>query len=97
MHSIRSLVLIVLGFLVLGGLAWAQPPKVYSRPVTERNALRFEVGYFRPSGSSNYWHDTFREFTGGTSDFGDTIFGIDYLRRAAPFLMLAMPIAAWAV
>ena len=88
MHSIRSSVLIALGLLVFGGVAWAQPPKVYSRPVTERNILRFEVGYFRPSGSSNYWDDTFREFTGSTSDFGDAVFGFDYLYRLSPRMSL---------
>ena len=77
MHVKRSSVLIALGLFAFGGIAWAQPPKVYSRPVTERNVLRFEVGYFRPSGSSNYWNDTFREFTGSTSDFGDAVFGFD--------------------
>ncbi|MGB5817395.1 MAG: hypothetical protein WBH85_16085 [Thermoanaerobaculia bacterium] len=90
MQNTRSSVLIVLGFFALGGIAWAQPPKVYSRPVTERNVLRFEVGYSRPSGSSNYWHDTFREFTGSTSDFGDTIFGIDYLRRFSPRISMVV-------
>ena len=90
MQSIRSLVLIVLGFFALGGIAWAQAPKVYSRPVTERNVLRFEVGYFWPSGSSDYWHDTFREFTGSTSDFGYTISGIDYLRRFSPRMSLVV-------
>ena len=90
MRNIRLSVLIVLGFFALGTIAWAQPPKVYSRPVTERNVLRFEVGYFRPSGDSNYWNDTFREFTGSTSDFGDTIFGFDYLRRFSPRMSMVV-------
>ncbi len=42
------------------------------------HALRFRAGLFEPDGSSQYWYDANDLFTGGTSDFQDTIGGIDY-------------------
>ena len=39
--------------MILSIPAWGQPPKVYSPPATERNVVRFQLGYFEPSGLEN--------------------------------------------
>lgn len=42
------------------------------------NALRFRAGLFEPDGNSQYWDDAQTLFTGGPSDFQDTIGGVDF-------------------
>ena len=46
-------------------------------------SLRFRLGLFEPSGSSEYWDDTFAVFTGSPGDLQDLSFGIDYLWRTS--------------
>ncbi len=43
--------------------------------------FRFRVGTFEPDGESEYWDDTFFDFTGSTESFEDTIAGVDYVHR----------------
>ena len=46
-------------------------------------AFRFYLGLFEPNADSQYWDDTFDAFTGSPSDFGDFVFGADYLWRTS--------------
>jgi hypothetical protein len=42
---------------------------------------RIRFGLFEPDGDSEYWNDTFRDFTGSVSDFEDAVWGVDYIWR----------------
>jgi opacity protein-like surface antigen len=52
----------------------------YAGPTVARNRIGFQVGFYRPDGSSGYWRDKELEFTGRAGDFEDWSFGLDYQR-----------------
>jgi opacity protein-like surface antigen len=55
------------------------PPPRHHQETNRFGELRFWVGAFRPTASSDYWHDNFANFTGSRNDFQDVIGGGDFI------------------
>jgi opacity protein-like surface antigen len=56
----------------------------------EEQALRVDLGAFRPDGESSYWEDKAIDFTGDAEDFEDAAVAIGYVRFLGPRLGLAV-------
>lgn len=52
------------------------------------HSLRFRLGVFTPDADSEYWDETFVDFTGEPDDFEDTVGGLDYRYDGGRFLSL---------
>lgn len=63
--------------IAVAGSAYAQTRVPYN---ANPNAIRVRYGEFRPDGDSQYWRQREVDFFGGTSDWEDSIWGVDYHR-----------------
>ncbi len=74
---------IVTGATLFGLLAVVTPAEAQGnyRQYGGENQLRVRVGNFEPDGESEYWDDTFFDFTGSTESFEDAVVGLDYIHR----------------
>lgn len=52
------------------------------------NEFRVRLGNFEPDGESEYWDDTFFDFTGSPASFEDVVGGLDYIHALGPRLGL---------
>jgi hypothetical protein len=81
-----------LGITALAVLAAAAPAAAqggHYRPAGPAgNELRVRLGNFEPDGQSEYWDDTFFDFTGSTSSFEDVVGGLDFIHPLGPRLGL---------
>ena len=67
--------------LVLAGAvsAAAQPPDGRYGHYGPQQSFRFRLGLNTPSGDSDFFDDTFQDFTGDIDDFEDLVGGVDYV------------------
>lgn len=76
-----ELVAVLLAATVATTLAATGADAQTRRPFNQNpNTLRVRFGEFEPDGDSIYWHQREADFTGGSSDFADDIWSVDYLR-----------------
>lgn len=75
------LLLVALGLLAVSGPAAAADR--YRQYVPE-NSLRLRAGLFSPEADSQYFDDTFRDFTASKDDLQDGFLGIEYSRTLFP-------------
>jgi hypothetical protein len=79
-HTSFAVLLAALIVLVVAADAGAQ----WQRQVEPPGQLRFRLGLFEPSGSSEGWDGVFEGFTGRPGDLQDFVWGTDYLWRTGP-------------
>jgi hypothetical protein len=80
MHTART----ALSIAAVALFAVAEADAQWRRSVEPTGQLRFRLGLFEPSGSSDGWDAVFEGFTGDPSDLRDTVWGTDFLWRLAP-------------
>jgi len=88
--------------LVISSLCFVAQPALaqytsrpYTGPPVSKNQFRVNVGYFSPSGGSDYWNDKQLDFTGSASDFANASVGVDYIRLLTERLGLLVTANFW--
>jgi hypothetical protein len=83
---------ILLGAAALSLLATVTPVSAqggqYRQADSGGSEVRVRLGNFEPDAESEYWDDTFFDFTGSPESFEDVVVGIDYIHPLGPRLGL---------
>jgi opacity protein-like surface antigen len=83
---------ILLGSLAFGLVVAAAPASAqggnYRQATDSGPELRVRVGNFAPDGESEYWDETFFDFTGSPDTFEDVVLGLDFILPLGPRLGL---------
>ena len=88
--------LVVLSLCFVAQPALAQyKSRPYTGPPVAKNHFRVNVGYFSPSGGSDYWNDKKLDFTGSPDDFANASVGVDYIRQLTDRLGLLVTANFW--
>jgi hypothetical protein len=94
----KSILISWILMLVVAGSTWAQGPlhrRAGLPTAEEHGAFRLRLGYFEPTGSSEYWDEVGQYFTGGADDMGDVLGALEYLRRISPRSSLLFTVSFW--
>ena len=88
-------ILTVLSLSALALAAFAAPSEAQGRYSGYDNAFRFHGGIFEPDAESQYWDDSFTDFTGDAEDFEDFTGAIEYQRDLTGNLRLLVGGSVW--